>query len=230
MPDHPITHAQLADLIEHHGRVLVAALRQGPTASESLAAEHGLDTPEQSALRAESPVTRHSADARPMAPNGSDRTEWRKVGELTDQSYAWPHGLETYDPFEVWELDGIQIGLGRATDRDIYYGKERGYWLAFEMVNGQRRRPIVVFNEADDFDTSGDLVAIIKGKGPGGRSMFASGDELPAGYERLDIDVFRNRINGPQAFNRLAVIAEAGDRAAMCTHAALQLALRSLRR
>jgi hypothetical protein len=105
-------------------------------------------------------------------------------------------------------------------------GKERGYWLAFEMVNAQKRRPIVVFNEADDFDVSGDLVAIIKGKGAGGRSMFAPGDAVPAGYDELDVDVFRDRITGPQAFNRLAVIAKGGDRSAMCTHAALQLTLR----
>ena len=94
------------------------------------------------------------------------------------------------------------------------------------MTNGQRRRPIVVFTEADDFETTGDLLAIIKGKGDGGRSMYGPGDELPPGYERLQVEIFRDRITGPQAFNKLAVVAKGGDPQAMCTHAALQIALR----
>ena len=111
--------------------------------------------------------------------------------------------------------------------RGVYYGKERGYWVAFEMVNGQKRRPILIFMEADDFDTSGALVAVLKGKGAGGRSMFAPGDDLPVGYERLTVEIFRDRVSGPQAYNRLAVVAEGGGRQAMCTHAFLQLGLRS---
>jgi len=57
--------------------------------------------------------------------------------------------------------------------------------------------------------------------------MLAPGDELPAGYERLTIEVFRDRVNGPQAYKRLAVVAEARDRPTMCAHAFLQLGLRS---
>ena len=117
-----------------------------------------------------------------------------------------------------------QLGLGQAAERGTYYGRERGYWLVFEMVNGQKRRPIVVFTEGD---SAADLVAIIRGKGPGGRSMFAPGDDLPSGYEDLVVDVFRNRINGPQAFNRLAVVAEDADREAMLDHGLLQLHLRA---
>jgi hypothetical protein len=81
--------------------------------------------------------------------------------------------------------------------------------------------------EADDFENSGALVATVKGKGDGGRSMFAPGDELPADYERLKIEIFRDRVSGPQAYNRLAVVAEAGDRQTMCIHAFAQPALRS---
>jgi hypothetical protein len=200
----PISRNELADLIEQHARLLAEALRHG--------AQPGPDRP------------KHAPPIRDIAPGG-----WSKVGELENQSYTWPEGTEHYAPFEVWEAAApsrIQIGLGDPNNPGTYYGKERDYWLAFEVVNGERRRPIVVFNEADDYEESGDLVAIIKGKGDGGRSMFSPGDDLPAGYERLEIDVFRNRINGPQAYNRLAVIARGGDRQAMCAHAALQLGLR----
>lgn len=56
------------------------------------------------------------------------------------------------------------------------------------------------------------------GKGAGGHSMFAPGDDLPPGYERLTVEIFRDRVGGPQAYNRLAVAAENGDRQAVCSY------------
>ncbi len=67
----------------------------------------------------------------------------------------------------------------------------RGYWIAFEMIDGQKRRPIVEFIEADDFENSGAFVATLKGKGDGGRSMFASGDEFPLLRATQDRDLPR---------------------------------------
>jgi hypothetical protein len=78
---------------------------------------------------------------------------------------------------------------------------------------------MAVFVEADQ---PTDLVAIIRGNGPNGRSMFDPGEELPAGYEDLTVDVFRDRVIGPQAYGKLAVVAEDGDRQAMLNHAAIQ--------
>jgi hypothetical protein len=212
-----LTREEFADMIEYHATLFVAALRDG-TSSTALVEYNAAGAP-QLATQPAAPVV--IAAQQPSAP-----VLWAKVGELPNQAYRWPRRTEHYNPFEVWQADR-QIGLGKADNSGHYYGKEhRGYWLAFEMVNGQKRRPIVVFNEADDYESSGDLVAIIKGKGDGGRSMFKPGDDLPPGYENFEIDVFRNRITGPQAFNRLAVVARGGDRQAMCTHALLQLALR----
>jgi len=151
---------------------------------------------------------------------------WRQRGELPNQSYAWPKLVEKYDPFEVWEggLHGPQIGIGNPNMLSPSYGGRHRYLLAFEMINGKKRRPIAVFIEAED--GTGDLVSPIKGKGKGGRSMFSPGDELPQGYADFAVETFRDRIPGPQAFNRLSVIAPAGDRQTICTHAFLQLRLR----
>lgn len=210
-----ITRDELADLVERHSALFVAALRQPPP-SDSLADVR----PKPSAP----PPT--AGD-----PGHSGARLWTQVGELANQTYTWPQGTDHYEPFEVWESADargrIQVGLGRVAERGLHFGKMRGYWMAFEMINGQKRRPIVEFVDADDFENSGTLVAVLKGKGDGGRSMFAPGDELPAGYEPLKIEVFRDRVSGPQAYNRLAVVAEAGDRQTMCTHAFLQLGLRS---
>jgi hypothetical protein len=218
MPAQTISRDELADLVEHHAALFAAAVRQSLMV----------------AAFTEEPPTTAAADDPGSASNigrGGRPGGWTQIGELPNETYSWPEGVEHYEPFEVWETTDargrIQVGLGQVTKRGTYYGKERGYWLGFEMVNGQKRRPIVVFMEADDFETTGALVAVMKGKGDGGRSMFAPGDELPAGYEQLKIEVFRDRVCGPQAYNRLAVVAEAGDRQTMCTHVFLQLGLRS---
>lgn len=237
MQPQTITRTELADLVQHHADLFARALRGEPQHSDreladdrrgvAVSGTHTAPAPDPSS--SPDPTAAEIGSAGDAAAAGP--RSWTSVGELPNETYTWPEGTEHYQPFEIWETtDGrgrVQIGLGRPVERGDYYGKtDVGWWLAFEMINRQKRRPIVVFNEADDFETTGDLVAIIKGKGAGGRSMFAPGDELPAGYERLSIDVFRDRISGPQAFNRLAVIAEGGDRQAMCEHAFLQLRLR----
>lgn len=203
-----ISREEIADLIEQHAAMLAAALRSaGDTAR---------------------PIVERPVDAGTKLPELPPTGGWSKVGELTGETYKWPEGTEEYEPFEVWETtrEGrkVQIGLGQATNRGEYYGRERGYWLVFERVNGHKRRPIVVFTEGDN---PKDLVAVIKGKGEGGRSMFSPADTLPKGYEQLTVDVFCHRINGPQAYNRLAVVAENRDRHTMLEHGLLQLGLRS---
>lgn len=220
-----LTRHDLADFIERHAAAMARELRED--LNDGVLAVR-LDAPSQRpSAEFKSPIGNTDVSA----PSPTALGTWLKVGELTDQSYAWPTGVEEYQPFEVWQTSGVapqvQIGIGDPNNPSEYYGKVRGYRLTFEMINGQKRRPIVVFTEADDFEKTGDLVAIIKGKGEGGRSMFAPGDDLPPGYENLEIAIFRYRISGPQAFNRLAVVARGGSPSAMCTHAFLQLGLRS---
>jgi hypothetical protein len=223
-----ITRHELADLIELHAGLLAGTLRAQPPAPSvpgAVAAERSRRTP------AVGDATAVGVEAPSVQSVSGSMNSWTKVGDLEGQTYAWPEGTEHYDPFEVWESGDargrLQLGLGNAVERGTYYGKDRGYWLVFDMVNGQKRRPIVVFTESDDYEQTGDLVAVIKGKGAGGRSMFNPSDDLPAGYERLRVELFRDRISGPQAYNRLAVIAEGGDRQAMLDHGLMQLRLRS---
>jgi hypothetical protein len=52
--------------------------------------------------------------------------------------------------------------------------------------------------------------------------MFDPGENLPAGYENLTVDIFRHHVIGPQAYSKLAVVAVDGDREAMLNHAAIQ--------
>lgn len=192
-----LTRGSLADLIEQHSAALVSALRS-PGA--------------------------HASSPFKLAP-------WKKVADHDEQTYSWPDGIEHYTPFEIWESqdDGgaVRIGMGRVTKPRDLYGKERYWWLGFAMLGSQIHRPITVFNEADNYATTGDLVAVIKGKGPSRRAMYAVGDELPEQYSALPVDAFQNRISGPHAPNRLAVVAANGDREVMLDHALIQWRLRS---
>lgn len=222
MLDELITREELAGLLE----MIAAELRHGTVSSSAPDSLPGDSDP--SSTTPHSPATSTSGTPHCWSASQGLRS-WNKVGELHGQSYTWPTGTEEYDPFEVWETNdegaALQFGLGyvAANPQEDYYGRPRGYWLAFVMVNGQKRRPIGVFIEADQ---PTDLVAVIKGKGHGGRSMYAPGDELPAGYDGLNVDVFRDRVTGPQAYNRLAVVAKNGDRQTMLNHAAIQSTLR----
>ncbi len=219
MSDQTITREELAELFEQ----LAAGLRDRKLPASAVDALGDAE---------DKPLTRSEPSSnRPAFDSASPKLRsWKKLRELEGERYTWPAGIEEYDPFEVWGTDDdgqpLQFGLGyiAANPEATYYGRPRGYWLAFEMVNGQKRRPIGVFIEGDD---PTDLVAVIKGKGPGGRSMYAPGDVLPAGYEHLTVDVFRDRVTGPQAYNRLAVVAENADRQTMLNHAAIQSRLRS---
>ena len=65
---------------------------------------------------------------------------------------------------------------------------------------------------------------LIRGRGKTGREMFAPGDQLPAGYENLPIEPYRDHVaNG---YRRLAVIAPADEPEVMLAHALLQPRLR----
>lgn len=58
--------------------------------------------------------------------------------------------------------------------------------------------------------------------------MYSPGDDAPPGYHDMTVNVFRDRVVGPQAYERLAVVAEHGGRQTMLNHAAIQSTLRGL--
>jgi hypothetical protein len=217
MSDQAVTWGDLAEVHERIAEMLRE--RQTPTA---------IDRPLISAGDSPSPLTEG-----PRRPGGSTLASglrsWTKVGDIDGQYYNWASGREDYDPFEHWRTDDggvpLESGLGYVAAKPgaDYYGHPRGYWVAHEMVNGRMRRPIAVFIEGDE---PTDLVAVIRGNGPGGRSMYDPGDQLPTGYDDLTVDVFRHRVNGPQAFGKLAIVAENADRQAMLNHTAIQVTLR----
>src|SRR4051794_33326543 len=112
------------------------------------------------------------------------------------------------------EVDGADdTGSGRGSTSSARY-KGRGVELMLErsrcMYRGRLRdkvtisplgkRHLVVFYEADNSESTSEMVSIIRGKGRSGQMMFGEDDTLPPLYGRLRIDNFGERIGGH--FNR----------------------------
>jgi hypothetical protein len=151
--------------------------------------------------------------------------DWRLVRERDGESYRWPKRHDRYAPYRVFmgttRAEGaVQIGLGE-TIRDSAWGRDRKYVVAF-LSSGSPQEPLVEFVAADDYEQTGELVAVIRGS-DGGRRMYGAGDALPAVYaERFRTEIYNDRIIYPGAWNKLVVVAREDDDEAMLNHALIQ--------
>jgi hypothetical protein len=151
---------------------------------------------------------------------------WRQVRSLEAQTYRWPNHVDHYDGYVVYEAatdeEGtVQIGLGDTVRPDAW-SRDRRYRIAF-LSSGTPQRPLVEFLEADPAD-SGEMLAIIRGHGgAGSRKMFGPGDTLPSPYpEAFRIELYRDRIEAPGSWSKLAVVVGKEDRESILNHALLQ--------
>ena len=159
------------------------------------------------------------------AAGGDPPGEWRLVRELQGQSYAWPREREPYERYRVFAGDTrrngtVHIAIGEA-ERAKAWGKDRKYLIAF-LSSGAPQVPLVELLEVDDFESTRELVAVIRGS-DGGKKMYGPGDTLPDIYvERFRTELYRDRVVYPRSWNKLAVIANEDDHATMLNHALLQ--------
>jgi len=180
-------------------------------------------------LRAAADEIDRSRSGHPTPPDTSsgERGSWELVADWGPQSYTWPKdngGVELYDRFLVYRRGTTQVGVGLGAEATVK-GVERRMTSLFR-VDGMSKRYVVPFVSADDFAKTGEMVALIRGKGPSRRQLFAAGDPLPAEYDHLRIGAYGQRIAG--AWNRLCVIAQESDLESMLDHAAAQIAIRDL--
>ena len=156
-------------------------------------------------------------------------TDWTLIEEREGETYSWPEGPDEYETFRIYEgttSEGtVRLGLG-ACERQEVRGKARRYVIAHFMTAGGSKRPIAEFLEVDDYADSGDLVAVIKGKG-GGAKMYDPTDDLPAEYEGFRIETYRDRIDAPGSYEKLGVVAHEDDVATMLGHTLIQAQSRS---
>ena len=150
---------------------------------------------------------------------------WQAVRELDDMSYRWPELEERYTRYTVYasttEREGnVHIALGRA-ERLKTWGRDRGYVIAF-LTSGAPQVPLVEFLETDDYEDTGEMIAVIRGR-EGGRKMYGPTDSLPDVYPAaFKTVIYSDCIRVPGSWNKVAVLAHKDDPSTMLNHALVQ--------
>jgi hypothetical protein len=183
-------------------------------------------------LAAQSGLGHHLADPPRLAENERELDvefpTWRGLGERSDESYRWPQNQETYNPFNLYEgttsKGTIKLGIGWC-ERTKTWGKDRRYAITFHITEGGKR-PLCEFLETDDFLTSREFVAIIRGAGMLQRSMYGPADVLPSAYRHLRTERYRDHIDYAGSWDKQAVVAVEGDVETMLNHSLIQAQLR----
>jgi hypothetical protein len=151
--------------------------------------------------------------------------EWGLVRERQGQSYQWPETREHYARYRVFigttRAEGaVHIALGETT-RKNKWGRDRKYVVAF-LSSGSPQQPLAEFVAADDYEETGELVAVIRGS-DGGRRMYGPGDALPGVYtERFRTQLYSERVVYPGVWNKAVVVAREHDDETILNHALIQ--------
>jgi|GEM_PF-3108922 len=171
------------------------------------------------------PSRRRSENARSTAGVPG---EWRLVEERHGVTYAWPAETDVYEPFRAYEGVGpagtIRLAIG-ACERTMVRGEEREYFITGHVTRGGAFRPIAEFLATDDYEESGEMIAIIKGK-EGTARMYDPTDELPEIYSAFRTETYRDRVDKSHSYNKLGVVAGKDDVEAMLGHTYVQAVTR----
>jgi uncharacterized HhH-GPD family protein len=136
-------------------------------------------------------------------------------------SWRWPDGVEEFE--RGWAFDattnGVSIHLRHGLGRRDVFGRNRVH-----SVTWVENAPTVEGAEAEDYAGSRALISVIKrADGKAVRSL----DDLPSGYEQLEIVVHRDEVVGPMARSGLAVKIREDDLHGWALHALLKRENRS---
>jgi hypothetical protein len=105
--------------------------------------------------------------------------------------------------------------------------RDRALTWVFKMKDDLKgKRPVTPFIAADDFSETGEMISLIRGKGPKGRQMFGPGDELPPAYKNVELEVHADRRSG--GYRKYCVVAHKDDAKTMLEHCAAQVRLRGI--
>jgi hypothetical protein len=190
----------------------------------------GLGTPLLSPVGLDTQPTIEVPSPRPprkLAHSNGDAdlpVDWKLVREIPNQSYAWPMAREEYETYRIYAgttaAEGVvHIALGQAPRTNTW--GQRPYTIAF-LSSGSPQTPLVEFLATDDYENTHGLVAVIRGS-DGGKKMYGPGDPLPSVYaHNFTTVLFRDQVNAPRAWSKMAVLVHEGDTDAILNHALLQ--------
>ncbi|HVY79097.1 MAG TPA: hypothetical protein VG898_11380 [Solirubrobacterales bacterium] len=167
--------------------------------------------------------------ADPAMPSAAELPEeWRLVEEQHGVTYAWPEDTDVYEPFRIYEgtnaAGTIRFAVG-ACERTMVRGEEREYFITGHVAESGAFRPIAEFLATDDYEESGETIAIVKGK-EGRARMYDPGDELPAAYSAFRTETYRDRIEKPHSYNKIGIVAGKDDAETMLGHTFIQAVTR----
>lgn len=184
----------------------------------ALLGEHGFDPPTVSPATDDLPKEGSMTIAAPIKT-----AEWEFLHNREGETYEWPELTERYRRFDVYrgsnDQGTIDFAIGEC-ERYKTWGRDRKYYIVFHVTAGFKR-PLVEFLEADDYEQSRELIAVIRGS-DGGRKLYNPSDTLPAAYDDFEVVTYRDRIDVKGSWNKLAVVAHEDDHATMLGHALFQ--------
>jgi len=159
---------------------------------------------------------------------GETLPQWRYVDTLDDEHYTWGNHRDIYDPLWVYEADvdgrTVRLSIGACTPES---GRDRAYFITHRIGPAGGKRAIAEFLATDDYEQTGDVIAIVKGK-DGGGAFFDMGDALPAAYRGLRIERYRDRVTRPGSYDKAGLVVEASKHEQMLAHTWIQMRLRGL--
>jgi len=170
------------------------------------------------------------AETRPPAAEIELPEEWQLVGEDSGVRYTWGEDHDIYDPFltyEGWTSQGkARLAVGKC-HRTRTHGRNRIYYIVVNIGPEGGMRAIAEFLATDDYDDTGEVIAIIKGKECSGR-QFASADELPSIYRDWNTVTYRDRVDYPGSYLKQGLVCDERDAETMLNHSLTQIQLRNL--
>lgn len=170
-----------------------------------------------------------------IPPLGNDQVElpasWQLIEEQHDVRYTWGRGeFDLYDPCLFYEgrisSGTVRLTIGKC-ERTRVHGEDRIYYIVCAVGPAGGLRAIAEFLATDDYDQTGDVIAIIKGKDGSGR-QFDPGEDLPAVYSPWITVTYRDRVNYPGSYSKQGLVCSELDHEVMLNHALAQVQLRGL--
>jgi hypothetical protein len=156
--------------------------------------------------------------------------EWRPIDESSGVRYTWGEDHDIYDPFLTYECSTpkgkARMAIGKCR-RTPVRGKDRIYYIAINIGPEGGMRAIAEFLATDDYDETGEVIAIIKGK-EGTARQFDSADELPPIYRNWNTITYRDRVDYPRSYLKQGLVCHEDDAEAMLNHSLVQIQLRDL--
>lgn len=156
--------------------------------------------------------------------------EWRLVGEDSGVRYTWGEDHDIYAPFLTYEAQTSQgkarLAIGKCR-RTRVHGRDRIYYIVISIGPEGGMRAIAEFLATDDYDETGEVIAIIKGKDGSGR-QFSLPEELPEIYRSWGTVTYRDRVDYPGSYLKQGLVCKETDFETMLNHSLVQILLRNL--